>query len=172
MVYAIKGKNLILIVLMLAILLACSILAADNASAATIGVVHDTGSDGLFVRSGPGSSYSVIHAIYDGNEVTIIEKSGDWYKITHNGITGYSHSDYIKIKDAENNQNDYVYSEDFEEALENEGFPENYKYYLRQIHANHPNWVFRAHLTNINWADAVKKERAVSINLVHRTAEK
>ena len=167
---AIKCKNLILIVLMLAVLLACSVLVADNASAATIGVVHNTGGDGLYVRSGPGSTYGIIHAIYDGNEVTIIEKSGDWYKITHNGITGYSHSDYIKVKEA-NNQNDYVYSEDFEEALENEGFPESYKYYLRQIHANHPNWVFRAHRTNINWADAVKKESAVSINLVHRSAD-
>ena len=171
MVQAIKCKNLIIIALILVILLAGSVLVADNASAATIGVVHDTGSDGLFVRSGPGSTYSIIHAIYDGNEVTIIEKTGDWYKITHNGITGYSHSDYIKVKETNNNQNDYVYSEDFEEALENEGFPESYKYYLRQIHANHPSWVFRAHHTNINWTDAVKKESAVSINLVHRSAD-
>jgi len=164
---ALHSKNLIIIVLTIVLLLSCSFLIADKADAATTGVVFGTGSDGLYVRSGPGSTYSVINAIWDGDVVTIIEKSGDWYKISCKGITGYSNANFIRI----NEDKDYVYSEDFEEALENEGFPESYKYYLRKIHANHPEWIFRAQHTDLNWDDVIAKESKVSINLVHKSSD-
>lgn len=164
---ALCNKNFILILLALFILLACSFITAENASAATIGVVYGTEGDGLYVRSGPGSSYGAIDAIWDGDEVTILEKTGNWYKITYDGITGYANADFIKVKE----DKDYVYNEDFEKTLDSEGFPESYKSYLRKLHANHPEWVFKAQQTGIKWDDAVAKESVVSINLVHKSAD-
>ncbi len=170
MTRALQRKNLILIAIVLLVLLACSFVVAEEASASTIGVVIDTEGEGLNVRSGPGSDYNIIDSLWDGDEVVIIEKAGDWYKINHNGIIGYSSAAYIKVKENEADK-DYVYNEDFEDALEEEGFPDSYKERLRKLHANYPNWVFRAQHTNINWNDAVAKESAVSINLVHQSAD-
>ena len=65
---------------------------------------------------------------------------------------------------------DYVYDQDFESALSAQGFPESYKYYLRQLHAAHPQWVFKAHSTGLSWTDVINKETAnVSTNLVHKS---
>ena len=91
-----------MISLVLFLLIACSFIAAQDASAATVGVVYGTGSDGLNVRSGPGSGYSIIDALWDGDEVTIVEKTDNWYKISYNGKTGYSSADFIKIKEDSN----------------------------------------------------------------------
>lgn len=163
---ALHNKNLILIVFVLALALFFSIIIADTASAATTGTVYGT-TNGVNIRSGPGTNYERIHGADEGDTVTILEKVDGWYKISFEGITGYVSADFIKVKE---DNNDYVYSEDFEEALKNEGFPESYKFYLRQLHANHPNWVFRAQHTNIDWSDAVAKESVVSINLVHQSS--
>ena len=62
-----KNNNLIIIMIVLALLLACSILMADSAAAAT-GTIFDTGSDGLYVRSGPGSNYGAIDYLWDGDQ--------------------------------------------------------------------------------------------------------
>lgn len=55
--------------------------------------------DQLNVRSGPGSQYPIITRIANGTVVAISEINGNWYKITVNGITGYSSKDYIDIID-------------------------------------------------------------------------
>ena len=154
---------------MLVLMLAVSLVFADNAAAATKGVVYGTG-DGLNVRSGPGQDYSIIDSLWDGDEVTILEETKGFYKISYQGKTGYASTAYIKV--IENSEDkEYVYSEDFEEALEQENFPESYKEYLRKLYANHPNWVFRAQHTGVKWNDAVEKESAVSVNLVHQSAD-
>lgn len=154
---------------MLVLMLAVSLVFADNAAAATKGVVYGTG-DGLNVRSGPGQDYSIIDSLWDDDEVTILEETKGFYKISYDGKTGYASTAYIKI--IENSEDkEYVYSEDFEEALEQENFPESYKEYLRKLYANHPNWVFRAQHTGVKWNDAVEKESAVSVNLVHQSAD-
>jgi murein DD-endopeptidase MepM/ murein hydrolase activator NlpD len=49
----------------------------------------------LNVRTGPWGS--IIGSLYNGNQVDIIGKSGDWYKINFKGKTAYIHSDYVKI---------------------------------------------------------------------------
>lgn len=56
--------------------------------------------NGLNVRSGPGSGYSVIASIENGNSVVILENAGSgWYKIDYgNGKTGYASSSYIQPK--------------------------------------------------------------------------
>ena len=122
---------------------------------------------GLNVRSGPGTTYSVLYTLDNGTVVTVTDKEGDWYKISYNGQAGYVSGEYLILDE----NKDYVYDEDFEAALTAEGFPESYKYYLRQLHASHPEWVFKAHDTGLSWSDVIAKETAsVSTNLVHKSS--
>ena len=52
----------------------------------------------------------------------------------------------------------YSYSDDtsFEQKISS--FPESYKPYLRKLHAIHPNWIFKADYTNLNFEDAAEAE--------------
>lgn len=59
------------------------------------------GGSGVFVRSGPGTSYEALATVSDGASIQIVESAGDgWYKITFSGIggattTGYMKGDYL-----------------------------------------------------------------------------
>ena len=57
---------------------------------------------GLRVRSGPGTSYSVLASLRNGSSITVVEDAGNgWYKISFLGknttITGYIMGEYIKV---------------------------------------------------------------------------
>ena len=54
-------------------------------------------SSSLRIRSGAGTNNSIVGYLYEGNTFDILGKSGSWYKIKHNGTTGYVHQDYVKI---------------------------------------------------------------------------
>lgn len=83
----------------LSIILLLSILMPINAEAASAdskaGVV--TLSSGyLNVRSGSSSSTSVVSKLYDDSYVTLISKSGSWWKVEYaKGKYGYCYSSYI-----------------------------------------------------------------------------
>ena len=64
--------------------------------------------NGLRIREGAGTNYSVIGWLYDNDEVKIAEKSGQWYKIEAKGVTGYVHSDYIKTSTDEGSNNENI----------------------------------------------------------------
>ena len=49
----------------------------------------NSNSDTLNIRSGAGTSYSVIGSLDDGTTVYVSEVSGSWGKITYNGTTGW-----------------------------------------------------------------------------------
>ena len=53
---------------------------------------------------------------------------------------------------------DIVEDYDFETRLDQQGFPESYKRRLRYIHKLHPNWVFEAINTNLDFAEVVENE--------------
>ena len=48
--------------------------------------------------------------------------------------------------------------ETFEAELDKQGFPEDYKKYLRALHKTYPKWIFRALKTNLNFDTAVSEE--------------
>ena len=60
-------------------------------------------------------------------------------------------------------KNSYVYAADdkFEEQMNKEGFPESYKPYLREMHAQHPSWVFKAKKTGLSWNDVMEGEKNI-----------
>lgn len=49
----------------------------------------------LNIRSGPGTSYDRIGSLKVGNVITIVGKSGNWYKITTGKLTGYVSAKYV-----------------------------------------------------------------------------
>lgn len=60
----------------------------------------------------------------------------------------------------------YSYSDDssFEQSISS--FPESYKPYLRQLHAIHPNWSFKADYTNLDWEAAAEAESQIGMSAI------
>ncbi len=124
----------------------------------------------LNVRSDAGTGYSAVARLAAGASVRITgEKTGTdgktWYQIQYTGSngqsgTGYVSSSYIRIPVS------YSADANFEAYLTSQGFPESYKDGLRQLHAQYPNWVFRAKNTGIDWNTAVENESVLGRNLV------
>ena len=52
------------------------------------------------VRSGPSTSSSILAVVNTGDKMSITGKTGDWYRVSYNGSTGYVYSSYL-IKDSE-----------------------------------------------------------------------
>lgn len=125
----------------------------------------------LNVRSGPGTTYSIVTKLTNGVSVTVInEKNASdgakWYQIRFMNaggqtITGYVSRSYLQFPAS------YTNDRDFESQMAAEGFPESYKVRLRALHAKYPQWVFRAQQTNLDWNEAVKEESRVGKSLVH-----
>lgn len=53
--------------------------------------------DELNIRSGPGTSYSIVGVIPYGGIVAVYSVSGSWARVMHNGIKGYSHTAYLAV---------------------------------------------------------------------------
>lgn len=52
--------------------------------------------DGLRIREGPGTKYSIRGSVNKGNLLTIIRSSNDWHKIkTDAGVEGWVHSQFV-----------------------------------------------------------------------------
>ncbi len=49
------------------------------------------------MRSGPGTSYSVIGYYNKGIQVNVTGKTGNWYYVTYKGLSGYISADYVRI---------------------------------------------------------------------------
>lgn len=128
----------------------------------------------LNVRSGPGTTYSIVSKLSRGAAVTVIDeaRASDgalWYQIRFSGsggaeTTGYALNSYIKFPVS------YTASADFEAYLTAQGFPESYKDGLRQLHAQYPSWVFTAQHTNLDWNTVISNEAVVGRNLVAKTS--
>lgn len=59
------------------------------------------GGSTLNMRSGAGTSYSIVSSLADGTIVEIVGINNGWYKIQYNGKTGYVSSDYmVTVKDS------------------------------------------------------------------------
>ncbi|MCI8454101.1 MAG: SH3 domain-containing protein [Lachnospiraceae bacterium] len=123
----------------------------------------------LNVRSGPGTGNQIVARLAYGASVTVTGETTasdgvKWYKLRFvsgsQTLTGYASSEYIKFP--------VTYSTDaaFENHLNQQGFPESYKDALRQIHAEHPSWVFTAQHTGLDWNDVIANEGTVGANLV------
>ena len=121
----------------------------------------------LNVRSGPGTSYSSVARLSNNAQVTVVsqETGSDgyvWYKIRFSGGEGYARSDYIREPVT------YTTDANFENYLNQQGFPESYKDGLRELHAQYPNWIFTAQHTGLSWNEVIPEESKIGRNLVHK----
>ncbi len=124
----------------------------------------------LNVRSGAGTGYSSVGRLAAGAAINIIgEQRGTdgntWYQIQFTGTggavsTGYVSSLYVRLPVS------YTPDANFEAYLNSQGFPESYKNGLRQLHAQYPNWVFKAKNTGLDWNTVIENESVLSRNLV------
>lgn len=53
----------------------------------------------LRIRKGPSTNTEIVGMMYNGAQWTIKGESGNFYKISYNGITGYASKDYIRVQD-------------------------------------------------------------------------
>ena len=128
----------------------------------------------LNVRSGPGTSYSIVTKLTNGASVTVLDESSGsdgalWYKIRFvnaggQEVKGYVSKSYLQFPVS------YTSDADFEAKLTMEGFPESYKARLRALHTSYPQWVFRAQHTNLDFNTAVKEESKAGKTLVHTSS--
>ena len=135
---------------------------ADNRSAVIRGSVVN-------VRTSPSTSAGKAGALSSNTAITVTsEVQGSdgytWYAITGGGISGYVRSDYVKFP------TQYTGDADFESYLNQQGFPESYKNGLRQLHAEFPNWVFKAFHTNLDWNTVLDAELSGTGSLVESSS--
>ena len=144
------------------------------AGAGTEAYVND---DEINVRTGPGTSYSAVLfngqkniRLYRGQYVRIVstQKGSDgmnWHQIvfTYNGYTkiGFMRSDFItEIGD------DSAYRA----YLEEQGFPESYRPYLRALYAaSGGKWTFVANKTGLKWNEALEMESTLGVSFIHES---
>lgn len=159
-------------ILLVVVCLGTSLLFFDiraNATVIRTGTVEVSSS--LNFRSGPGTEYSVIGYLYNGNSGQIIDEATAttgkiWYKMVVDGKTGWASSSYVKVTETIVEED-----EEFDVYLTAQGFPESYKAQLQALHAKYPNWVFEAQVTNLTWDEVIAGESALGKNLVHRSAD-
>ena len=55
----------------------------------------------LNVRSGPSTSYSIVGTLNNGENVEILGRDNNWYKISYDNLTGYVSASYITLSPIE-----------------------------------------------------------------------
>ncbi len=95
----------------------------------------------------PGGKTVEILGETTGQEITNGTSSNIWYKVTYGGITGYVSSVYIKLIPQ------YVEDANFEAHIS--AFPDSYKPFLRELHAQYPNWKFYPDNIDMSFSNAV-----------------
>lgn len=69
-----------------------------TASAAPANATHTVTASRLNVRAGPSTSNTIIHALWNGNQVPVIGESGNWYQIRlSDGRTGWVSKTYLRV---------------------------------------------------------------------------
>lgn len=86
-------------------------MATINANAATErqmkqGIAFVTASS-LRLRSGATTNSATLDYAPKGDVVVILEKAGDWYKVSYNLQTGYMHGDYLNVSERRNGELGY-----------------------------------------------------------------
>lgn len=76
----------------LLVVLSLGFAALTPAAAQTTGVVT---AGALNVRTGPGTNFVVIGSVVRGQQVTILERSGNWYRIASGRDRGWVSSRYV-----------------------------------------------------------------------------
>ena len=130
---------------------------------------------GVRIRQAPVDG-SVVCQLSSGHPLTIKkETSGSdnytWYQVSFSYLgsnkEGYVRSDLVTKAESAGSDAP-IGSEDFESAIA--PLPEGYKNPLRALYAKHPQWIFEAVDTGLEWKDALAAESSVGKNLVSKNS--
>ncbi len=131
---------------------------------------------GLRVRSGPGTKYTQLSMLPLGsvvdmvNIVKVADEGGcsdGWYQIYYaSEKTGYVCATYLDVTKKIEENTSGVPRNDYEKSLQEAGFPSTYWAALSALHDKHPNWIFEALNTNLEWQSAVAAESVISVNYI------
>ena len=101
--YHARKANMYYVGCMLIIVLQLLGVSSAAATKKTMTGVVITRHDSLNIRSGPGTSYSIIGKAEKNSTLTIREATGEWYHVQlSDGTVGYAFSQYLKIISREN----------------------------------------------------------------------
>ena len=117
-----------------------------------------------------------IHCLDNADEVTILNYDSiipstvasctkGYYNVTYTSTSGTKYTGYVCADHVQANIDVSKYAEEFAKA----GFPESYFERLAVLKEIHPNWVFTAFKTNLDWNEAVKNESVVGISYIQVT---
>ena len=150
-----------------------------------VGVVND-GITSLRIRTSTdtSSTSNVITRVNGGFTFEVLDtvNGGSWYHIgfTLNDqyTTGYisGSSEYVTITTIDDgsgeggNTGDDSSNVDFEQYMNDQGFPESYKGGLRALHEQYPQWVFIAEHINKNWDEIIDNQCATGRSLINGSA--
>lgn len=158
-------KRILSIFLCLAVFLTSNIIVSVKASDEITHKGTVNVNSNLRVRTEPTTQANVLGTLNKGDIVYIYNYSqgSTWYKIGYGAGVGYVSADYIiNITPIPK----YDHDADFETNLTNQQFPESYKVLLRNLHAAHPNWIFKANHLTMTLKEAVDAESGVGKSLV------
>lgn len=147
----------------------------------------------LNMRTGAGLKFPVVKTLKKDSRINVVLKAYDaegnlWYKIKEGNGFYYVYANYVsdtlggtadENPTGNSNQNTGqmssgsdsstlrpLTSAEFENAMNEQGFPESYKPGLRMLHAKYPNWQFSARHINLDWNQALNRQISSS-NLVY-----
>ena len=140
---------------------------------------------GANVRTGPSTADPVIIQVSNGQAVNVLASTiggdtssygNEWYKISFTvagtDYLGYVVDNFVTLNPLPTpTPIPYTPDADFEAFVTNEGFPESYKVGLRELHAQYPQWVFRAKQTGLEWATAVTNEYSPGRSLISTSTD-
>lgn len=152
--------------------------ATDPGGTGIAGVVSGTNSS-VYVRSGPGTSYSFLTKVYKGQAVTIFGQAAggglNWYNVSLNvgetAYTGWICADYVTAagdvpSGGAAGGTVTPSDEEYVASLKAAGFPESYCSSLLVLHQKYPDWQFIAVPTGLDWNTVIENESVVGRNLV------
>lgn len=137
------------------------------------------------VRSDPSTVNAAIVQITNGQPVNVIASTigadvptygSEWYKISftvsETPYTGYVVDNFVTLDPLPApTPIPYTPDADFEAFLTTEGFPESYKIGLRELHAQYPQWIFRAKHTGLEWNTALSNEYSPGRSLISTSTD-
>lgn len=138
---------------------------------------------GVNVRSGAGTSYSVVIKVYKGQRVNVLGQTQaggmNWYNVSFNlgnkTYTGWMCADYVTVDGAipdngSSGTTTTVTDNEYVAVLQAAGFPASYCNSLLALHQTYPNWQFVPVQTGLDWNTVIQNESVVSRNLIQASA--
>ncbi len=116
------------------------------------------------LKKGPNNSSTTLTEIPTGSSITILGESSSWYYIKYNDQVGFINSNRVTIIPDEDTDEEFK-----KNVLVN--FPTSYHPYLIEMHNDHPNWIFEAFQTGVDFNTALQKESAVGVSLTNSTSQ-